>query len=220
MIDVSIITPTFHRPAGLLGAIASVNRQTHENWQHLIVSDGCFLAERLYNRAPNDPRRRLVMLYHNHNDLGVTPLNEGIRVAVGNWIAVLADDNLWEPEHLERLLAIADANPDATLIYGGAEVRRKDGKNRRYRWHQWPEWTSVDLGEFLYRRDLFQKYGPYVPGDYSYDWQKIEEFLAGGEKWVTEKVCDFVFFSDPAHLKRIRRCEWPGSQKTTEPAAS
>lgn len=48
--------------------------------------------------------------------------NRGMAVATGDWIAFLDADDLWLPEHLERLAATAEKT-QADVIYSGTELR-------------------------------------------------------------------------------------------------
>lgn len=208
---ISIITATYDFPVGLLGAINSVDRQTWGDWEHIIVGDGDPSLQKTQDACGMDSRRRWVNLDARANDMGRTPINAGLSGARGQWVAILSDDNLWYPDHLSGLLEIVKQNSAARFVYGGSEVRRVDGGDRCFRFHRWPMWTMVDLGEFLYQKSLFNEYGDYKAGEFSYDWVKIEEFLRGGEEWACERKCNFIFYNNPCALPtKLRIMELAG----------
>jgi glycosyltransferase involved in cell wall biosynthesis len=94
---VSTIIPTYCRPATLVKAIESALRQTYENHEVIVIDDGS-TSETATAVRPYLDRIR----YFRQNNQGVAAvLNKGLEVATGNWIAVLADDDLWLPTKLE-----------------------------------------------------------------------------------------------------------------------
>ena len=62
MPDVTVITPTKNRFALLSKAMDSVQQQTFDSWEHLIVDDGSDdgTAEMVSRRALDDPRGRYI----------------------------------------------------------------------------------------------------------------------------------------------------------------
>jgi glycosyltransferase involved in cell wall biosynthesis len=57
---------------------------------------------------------------------GVTPVNVGLKIASGDWIAHLDDDDEFSEEHLEVLLNYALDN-DYEVVYGVEEMEKLDG---------------------------------------------------------------------------------------------
>jgi glycosyltransferase involved in cell wall biosynthesis len=101
---VSIITPTCGRLDSLIEAIASVDEQSYQNWEHLIVSDGSFPSLRQLSRTNIDPRRRFfstppIRYFGNHQR------NVGIFHARGEFLLFLDDDNILYPEALTTMLS-------------------------------------------------------------------------------------------------------------------
>ena len=119
--EVTIIIPTYKRLHYLSQAIESVVRQTYKNWTCLIINDYppdgkaiAFLLEEI-----NDPRFILVNLERSQG--GNAARNTGIKIAKGDIIAFLDDDDLWLPNKLEKNLERHQQNPEAGLIYSGVK---------------------------------------------------------------------------------------------------
>jgi glycosyltransferase involved in cell wall biosynthesis len=95
---VSVIIPTYNRASLVTGAIDSVLSQTFTDLEIIVVDDGSKddTTERL---GPYVDRIR----YLKQANLGASAAqNAGLREARGEWIAILASDDTWQPTKLER----------------------------------------------------------------------------------------------------------------------
>ena len=113
---VSIIVPTFGRLKYLRPTVASVLRQTLEDWELIIADDGSDEETRGYLRSLGADRRiRLVWLTHT----GIPALvrNAALREARGEYVAFLDSDDLWSPEKLARQVEILRARPECRWCY-------------------------------------------------------------------------------------------------------
>ncbi len=135
---VSVVIPTFNR-AELLArrTLPSVLAQTYENIEVLVVGDHCEddTAERIAatgdervsfvnlperGQRPNDPWSRWRVV-------GVVPLNEGIRMARGDWLASVDDDDSYEPDYIASLLEHA-LSGGYEMVYGKVRWETAPGK--------------------------------------------------------------------------------------------
>lgn len=105
---VATVIATHRRPEALRAAVRSALDQTVRDQVVIVVDDGAGLPE-----LPDDPRLFAVSLAHNTAVAGVVR-NVGIRLTHSRYVAFLDDDNLWEPDHLERALAVLDSPADPT----------------------------------------------------------------------------------------------------------
>lgn len=119
---VSVVLPTFRRPAFLARAIASVQLQTLTDWELLVIDDNDadtddrLATERTMERYAGEPRIRYVR--HARNSGGAAARNTGICSARAPWIAFLDDDDEWHPGKLARQLAALRASEDTVaLVY-------------------------------------------------------------------------------------------------------
>lgn len=91
---VSVIIPTYGRPALLQEAIQSVLRQTVDDLECLVVDDGSPEPP----DVPDDPRVRLVVRERNGGLSAAR--NTGIEQARGRYLTFLDDDDMYTPERL------------------------------------------------------------------------------------------------------------------------
>lgn len=113
---VSVIMPMHDAAAFVGAAIRSVQAQSVQEWELLVVDDSSrddshAVAERA---AAADPRVRVL---RNEGPGGAGPTrNVGIEAARGRYIAFLDSDDLWLPTKLERQLALLEVS-GAPLVY-------------------------------------------------------------------------------------------------------
>jgi len=95
---VSVIIPTYNRGSLVTAAIDSVLAQTFTDFELIVVDDGSTddTAKRL---GPYLDRIRYV---HQANLGASAAQNAGLREASGEWVAILASDDIWHPTKLER----------------------------------------------------------------------------------------------------------------------
>lgn len=98
----SIITPTYNRAHYLAEMITSVQAQTFESFEHIIVDDGSTdNSEQLVTEAANnDPR---IVYIKQENKGRSTARNVGMSKANGQYICFLDSDDYWRPNHLQVL---------------------------------------------------------------------------------------------------------------------
>lgn len=112
---VSVILPTYNRPAYLKEALESAVRQTYRNIE-IIVSDNC---------SPENPQRIVeefqdsrIRFSRNAANLGMfANIINAYKKARGKYVASLLDDDIWEEDFLEKLVPHLEGNPDLALAF-------------------------------------------------------------------------------------------------------
>lgn len=98
---VSIVTPTYNCGRFIAETIRSVQAQSYQNWEMLIIDD-CSTddtREIVANLALADSRIKYHCLEKNSG--AAVARNTALRMAQGRWIAFLDSDDVWEPRKLE-----------------------------------------------------------------------------------------------------------------------
>ena len=148
MTTVTVIISTYNYAAVLPFSVASALRQTHEPLEVLVVGDACTDASDEVVAAIGDPRVRFVNLAQRVGSQA-GPNNEGIRQARGEVIAYLGHDDLWFPQHVERVVGLLQSAPG--VVADRALFIERDGRRSVYpRSHP----GSVPVGPTMaHRRD-------------------------------------------------------------------
>jgi hypothetical protein len=94
---VSVVVPTMNGRPSLVDAVASIAAQTYGNLEIIVVNDG---GPPIVTDLPGSPR--IIEYPDNRGACGA--LNVGIAAATGKYIALLADDDLFCPDHIARLV--------------------------------------------------------------------------------------------------------------------
>jgi glycosyltransferase involved in cell wall biosynthesis len=151
---VSVLLRTKDRPGLLAEALGSLRRQTFSNFETVLVNDGGPIVSSLLEPAPG---------------LGVTvvvpprpggrsrALNAGLAAARGTYVAYLDDDDLYLPDHLEKLARFLDGSDEYGAAYTSVrQIQQVLGEDGRYR--DGRELTMYgrpfDAARLLYKNDI------------------------------------------------------------------
>jgi len=120
---ISIIVPTYNRPGLLERALNSIAQQKYKNYETIVVNDG---GEDVAQIVDGFHRTRYINKPINQGLAAAR--NSGLRVANGDWIAYLDDDDLYYEWHLSTLAAYTGK---ARVIYTDADVMWPTREKRR-----------------------------------------------------------------------------------------
>lgn len=132
MPKVSIIIPAYNCASFIDRTVKSVQRQTVNDWELLIVDDGSTDGSRsvIESLAKKDVRVRYI--YQENSGAPARPKNVGIKLAKGEYVAFLDHDDEWLPEKLEKQLGLFKSSsvPNLGLVSSNALiVNLADGTN-------------------------------------------------------------------------------------------
>lgn len=113
MPGVSIIIPTYNSARFLPATLESVFNQTYRDYEVLVVDDGSTDNTREV-LAPY--LERIIYIYQENSERSAAR-NNALSHANGDLIAFIDSDDLWQPEKLERQVAVMDAYPEVALVF-------------------------------------------------------------------------------------------------------
>ena len=116
--QVSVVIPTYNMEAHIAETIRSIQDQTFQDFEVIVVDDCSTDGTGAIVRAmaDQDSRIRYVLMEANSN-LPAVPRNLGIEIARGEYVAFLDHDDLWTKHKLERQVSVLDANPEIGLVH-------------------------------------------------------------------------------------------------------
>jgi len=208
---ISILLPT-HNKAGLLSfAIRSVLAQSFQDFEVLVVGDGCTDDTAVIVQGFNDPRLIWFDLPKAPN-YGYANRNIALRAARGELVAFMAHDDLWLSDHLEQLIPFFD-DPRVEIVYSRPlwVIPRGMIVPGFFNLEHQPTLSFfLDMGNQIpagcvaHRRECLSKYGYWndqLPG--AADWDLWKRIIKGGGKQ------NFAYLDAPTCLHF--KADWHGS---------
>jgi glycosyltransferase involved in cell wall biosynthesis len=120
----SVIIPVYNRAAALARALESVRAQTCQDFEIVVVDDGSADDPRAVVERIGDCRIRFL---RQDNKGGGAARNTAIDHARGRFIAPLDSDDIFLPQHLERMKALLEGSRN---LVGYARMRVDRGEGR------------------------------------------------------------------------------------------
>lgn len=203
---VSIVVPTYNRPEYLERALTSIENQTFQDFEVIIINDGgCKIDHMIENF--NTLRIRLIVL---KKRCGPGSRNRAFEIASGDYIAYLDDDDLYYPDHLEALVGGARSSKKEFVYSECLDVLEDTQgtvleKNRRsyppYHPSLIKRTTYIPVCSILHKKNLIDKAGMFDPALYfAEDWDLWFRF---------SRLTDFY------HVKKIT-CEYRKRENTVD----
>ena len=142
---ISIVTPVYNTDPGMLTALLeSVEKQSYENFEHILYDGASTRAETLAilkKQADKDSRFRVV---HGKTNLGISGnTNEAVKLVRSEYAALCDHDDLLSPDALWRMAeVIAEKHPD--VIYSDEDRITENGR-RHMDPHYKPDYCPDNL---------------------------------------------------------------------------
>lgn len=125
---VSVIMPAYNAAGFIAESIRSVQQQTHENWELLVINDASHdgTSEIVEGLKANDDRIKFHVLPTNQG--AGFARNIGIKAAKGDFISFLDADDLWKSHKLEKQLKLMQEG-NYQVCYSSYELMDEDGES-------------------------------------------------------------------------------------------
>lgn len=177
----SILTPVFDTPADVLAAtLRSVREQRFGDWELCLVDDCStepHVAPMLERAQAEDGRVRVMRRAENGGIVAAS--NEALRMAQGEFVALLDHDDELHPAALERVAAAIAAAPDADYLYTDEDKIDRGGRPTGPFFK--PDWSPERMRTQMYtchlsvmRRALVEEVDGFDPDfEGSQDWDLV-----------------------------------------------
>jgi len=120
MAEVTIVLATYNQPFALKCAVQCILLQSFTDWRLLVVGDSCEKSTEEIISSFQDPRIEYVNLPTRCGEQS-GPNSAGMVAAKTKYIALLNQDDVWLPDHLERAVSSLEAR-GAAFYCAGAVV--------------------------------------------------------------------------------------------------
>lgn len=133
MMKISIIIPAYNGERTIGKAIESVLTQSFQNFEIIVVDDGSTdntkdVVSELINKDS-----RIKYLWQKNFGGPASPINEGIKISQGGYLAFLEQDDEWLPNKLEKQIDFMENRADLGIVSCGAIIKSDvSGKQRRF----------------------------------------------------------------------------------------
>ena len=129
---VSVLMPSFNNKEYFSKAIESILNQSYSNFE-LIILDDCS-EENLYDISRLYDDKRIKYIRFNNNRGSAACLNDGIALAIGDYIAIMDADDISIEERLEKQVKYLNENSDIDIC--GTTYYRMDLSGNNTSLHQ------------------------------------------------------------------------------------
>jgi O-antigen biosynthesis protein len=198
---VSIILPVYNGEKFIGEAIDSILAQTYTDFELIVVNDGSTDNTGLIIDQYISKDNRIKVIHQDNQKLPIS-LNNGFKIAQGEYLTWTSDDNSLKPFYLSRMVSCLSRHPTWDMVYANMDIIGEDGtplyNSTWFSGYQKPYlsehiylpsdtselniWPNNFIGgAFLYRRrvnSLLVGYSPaqYTREDYDY-WMQINSLF-------------------------------------------
>ena len=118
---ISIVMPVYNRQKYIQRAIESVQNQTYQNWQLVVVDDGSTDLSKSMLEKYSASSAKIKVLYQSHKRLPAAR-NNGIKNSRGDFITFLDSDDEYSSKHIEQRVNYFKKNNTIDFIHGGVKI--------------------------------------------------------------------------------------------------
>jgi len=142
MVKVSVIIPLFNKESYIERALRSVQNQTFNDFEVIVIDDGSTDGSVDVVESIDDDR---IFLFSQENMGASIARNNGVKKSKSNFIAFLDADDEWKDGHLENLIRLKKKFPDAGAYSSSYLICNHRNKiiNNKYRCIPPSPWEGI-----------------------------------------------------------------------------
>ena len=152
---VSIIIPTYKGSQKICRAMKSIEFQTYSNIEVIIVDDNGIGTDEQIKTMNNIYNEKWSFSFdyikHEINSNGAVARNTGLKVARGEYISFLDDDDIYMPQKIEKSVMILEDNKEIDMCFTGVLLRR----NNKYVDYIIPKISTSVQKELMFNSSMF-----------------------------------------------------------------
>ncbi|MCD8178983.1 MAG: glycosyltransferase family 2 protein [Tannerellaceae bacterium] len=116
---ISVLMPTYNQQTFIRRAFASLEKQTYEDWELIIINDGTSNLDEYIKDILQNPKVKYIENETNQG-LGYS-INQGLEKAKYDYIAYLPSDDFYYENHLLSMKEELEKSEDTVLVFSGVE---------------------------------------------------------------------------------------------------
>ncbi|WP_026463753.1 glycosyltransferase family 2 protein [Adhaeribacter aquaticus] len=120
---ISICIPAYNASKYIGETLASIKRQTYQNWEVIVVEDATLDGTKeLVEKFSKEVSQKVIYLRNEKTKGPAGSRNAAANASAGDWIAFLDSDDIWKENHLAELIQSAQDHPDCDLIHSAVNL--------------------------------------------------------------------------------------------------
>lgn len=188
----SVIIPSYNHEKYISEAIKSVLNQTYSNLELIVIDDGSKDNSVEIIKAFHDDRIKLVC---QKNQGAHNAINNGLKMASGNYIAILNSDDIYEENRFEIMINEMHRNPQVGFLCSYIQIIDSEGNNLAIKegWKNMEPWNvphpevsyqvtedfklnlimsnfTSTTSNFLFKKEIYDKIGGMRNLHFAHDW--------------------------------------------------
>ena len=128
---ISVLIPAYNHEQYVQETIKSIINQTYQNVELIVIDDGSKDStwQKIQEMKDECEKRFVSVHFETKENEGVCKTqNELLKLSKGEYVLIIASDDLLKPQALEKELVFLQENPQYSLAVGDCEIIDKNGK--------------------------------------------------------------------------------------------
>jgi len=184
---ISVVVCTYNGQRTIRDCMEGVRRLRYPDLEVIVVNDGS------KDQTPAIVGEYDVRLISTENHGLSAARNTGWQAATGEIVAYLDDDNAFRPDHIAKLAAALEENPEAGFAY--SQILMQGNGMSYVVGVPPPSYGQIDTSAIMHRREILNLAQWRDEGQPTIDWDITERWLQAGVGWahVPEVTADYYF---------------------------